>query len=566
MFRLPWHSSRRAIQKIFISYRRQDAEDAAGRLASHLSREFGDHNVFLDVVKIGSGDNFAQVIDKHVAASDVLLALIGKTWASCADDRGQRRLDAPDDFVRHEIASALRQRVWTIPILLNGAPMPKREELPQDIGDLVMCNAHPLRHATYDDDFGSLIQQLRGGTKSLWKTIRRMLLGRAARASALAVGSLMFMFAWVSLFDYWGWETRIASYSMWLGEKFAPVSLSPELAIVAIDEETERALNKPFGSSWRADHARLLDQLAKAGVKSVAFDLEFNGQTEFDQALIDAAAQARRSGTAVTFGLKSRLETGDIERAASGLGVLCIGNRLGYATIAPLAVKNADHTLGALALHAVYRPRKIGPIDQEGHKLVLDSEEKTQLLNFSVLENVDAAQPKCGVIKAGDIVAEMIVKLSPINDLRNANLRHRYEDVIVEPAAQRLKDKIVLIGVQKKGIDQVLVRGNEERFGVELHADAINNLISKIHVRPLGESAQFLLMAAMAAVGAWLRYWRPELPYRVRLTLLLAAAALYVVTTLLVYREFHVLLNSAYNLGALLLAYWVVGRLVKRWA
>lgn len=184
-----------------------------------------------------------------------------------------------------------------------------------------------------------------------------------------------------------------------------------------------------------------------------------------------------------------------------------------------------------------------------------------------MLENVDAAQPRCGVIKAGDIVAEMIVKLSPINDLRNANLRHRYEDVIADRAAQRLKDKIVLIGVQKKGVDQVLVRGDEERFGVELHADAINNLISKIHVRPLGDLAQFLLMTAMAAVGAGLKYWRPELPqHGIRLALLLAAVALYVAATLLVYREFHVLLNSAYNLGALLLGYWIVGRLVRRWA
>lgn len=551
--------------KIFISYRRQDAEDAAGRLASHLGREFGDHNIFLDVVKIGSGDRFAQVIDQHVAASDVLLALIGKTWVSCTDDQGRRRLDAPDDFVRHEIASAMRQHVRTIPILLNGAAMPRREELPHDIGDLVTCNAHLLRHATYDDDFGSLVQQLRGGAKSLWKTIRAMLLGRAARAIALAIGVLMFLFAWVSLFDYWGWETRIASYSMWLGEKFAPVSLSPELAIVAIDEETERALDKPFGPGWRADHARLLDQLAKAGVKSVAFDLEFKGQTDFDQALIDAAAQAERSGAAVTFGLKSRAETGGVERA-SGPAVLCIGNRLGYATIAPLAVKSAGDTLGALALHAVFRPRKIGPIDHEGRKLVLDLGEKTELLKFSVLENVDAAQPRCEIIKAGDTVAAMIVKLSPLKDLRNANMRYRYEDVIAERGAQRLKDRIVLVGVQKKGIDQVLVRGDEERFGVELHADAINNLIGKIHVRPLGEWAQFVMMAAMAAVGAWLRYRSPELPGRVRFALLAAAAVLYAAATLLVYREFHILLNSAYNLGALLLSYWVVGRLVKRWA
>lgn len=49
--------------KIFISYRRDDAEEAAGRLSDHLVNQFGRENLFMDVDGIDPGRDFRKVID-----------------------------------------------------------------------------------------------------------------------------------------------------------------------------------------------------------------------------------------------------------------------------------------------------------------------------------------------------------------------------------------------------------------------------------------------------------------------------------------------------------------------
>jgi len=56
------------------------------------------------------------------------------------DEQGNRRLDKSDDFVRIEIASALKQDKLVIPVLVHDARMPKLEELPDDIKHLARRN------------------------------------------------------------------------------------------------------------------------------------------------------------------------------------------------------------------------------------------------------------------------------------------------------------------------------------------------------------------------------------------------------------------------------------------
>jgi hypothetical protein len=52
------------MRKIFISYRRDDAEEAAGRLSDHLVVQFGHDNIFMDVDGIDPGRDFRKVIDE----------------------------------------------------------------------------------------------------------------------------------------------------------------------------------------------------------------------------------------------------------------------------------------------------------------------------------------------------------------------------------------------------------------------------------------------------------------------------------------------------------------------
>jgi hypothetical protein len=97
--------------QIFISYRRDDASYPAGRLYDRLSARFPQNQIFIDVGNISLG----EAVEKSVGACDVLIAVIGKRWLTSADEEGRRRLDHPEDFVRREIATALKPRLCRAP-------------------------------------------------------------------------------------------------------------------------------------------------------------------------------------------------------------------------------------------------------------------------------------------------------------------------------------------------------------------------------------------------------------------------------------------------------------------
>jgi len=79
----------------------------------------------MDVDAIGLGDDFVEVNETTVAKCDVLIAVIGKNWVTSKDDHGDRRLDNPEDFVRMEIGVALKRKIRVIPVLVDGALMPR---------------------------------------------------------------------------------------------------------------------------------------------------------------------------------------------------------------------------------------------------------------------------------------------------------------------------------------------------------------------------------------------------------------------------------------------------------
>jgi hypothetical protein len=121
----------------------------------------------------------------------VLLALIGRNWLHAADKRGRRRLNSPEDFVRLEIAAALRRDIAVIPLLVQGATMPSKEELPPDLQALAWRNAAELRHTRWDADFAELAATLQSHGRYVWpsQTHSRSRLSRW-RWPVLAVFSL----------------------------------------------------------------------------------------------------------------------------------------------------------------------------------------------------------------------------------------------------------------------------------------------------------------------------------------------------------------------------------------
>jgi hypothetical protein len=142
---------------IFVSYRRQESAHLAGRLYDRLADQFGEGQIFIDVDAIDLGVDFAEEISRAVAACKVLLAVIGPNWLTITDERGRRRLDDPDDFVRLEIEAALARDVRVIPILLEGAVMPGRQDLPESLAGLARRNRLLIRHESFRSDVERLV-------------------------------------------------------------------------------------------------------------------------------------------------------------------------------------------------------------------------------------------------------------------------------------------------------------------------------------------------------------------------------------------------------------------------
>lgn len=151
---------------IFISYRREDSEDATRALYESLLPLFGKDRLFMDVEAIALGSDFRQAVEGSLTSCGVLLAVIGPGWLDAknpSDTSGKRRLDNPDDYVRQEIATALKKggSLPVIPVLVRGAAMPLADQLPDDLKDLAFRNALALSHLDWDGNVEKLVDAVR---------------------------------------------------------------------------------------------------------------------------------------------------------------------------------------------------------------------------------------------------------------------------------------------------------------------------------------------------------------------------------------------------------------------
>jgi hypothetical protein len=156
----PEESASTPAQRVFISYRRQDSAAYAGRVYDAMVARFGERNVFMDL-DLAPGVDFVERITNAVSACQVLIEVIGPTWATVKDDEGKIRIADPEDFVRLELEIALkRPEVTVIPVLVSGAQMPDRRDLPAELGAIARRNALELSDRRWRYDVGQLISAL----------------------------------------------------------------------------------------------------------------------------------------------------------------------------------------------------------------------------------------------------------------------------------------------------------------------------------------------------------------------------------------------------------------------
>lgn len=142
---------------IFISYRRSDSSSISGRVFDHLSRRFGAASLFRDIDSIHAGEDFRKAITTAVSRCHVFVAVIGEEWLDVRDETGERRIQNANDYVHIEIRTALERGVTVVPVLIDGAEMPRAESLPEPIRELAFRNSLPVRSGL---DFQGDIERL----------------------------------------------------------------------------------------------------------------------------------------------------------------------------------------------------------------------------------------------------------------------------------------------------------------------------------------------------------------------------------------------------------------------
>lgn len=146
--------------KIFISFRNGDEPYAAALLCRALTERFGRGVLFRSSESIRPGEPWAETIWRNHRESVAVIAVIGRRWLDIADERGERRLFQPEDWVRREVAQALEQGKTLIPVLVEGARRPTGQDLPPDLSGLTALQSVPLSHRQIEHTVDALVNAL----------------------------------------------------------------------------------------------------------------------------------------------------------------------------------------------------------------------------------------------------------------------------------------------------------------------------------------------------------------------------------------------------------------------
>jgi hypothetical protein len=175
---------------IFISYRRDD-DTAATLLAQHLEHQGFD--LFFDRDAIRAGEDFPARIAQGLASCRVLLAVVGREWAS---PRNLARLAEATDFVRRELEAGLARGgdVVVLPVLVDGASLPDAQRLPSSLQPLLQKDFAEVTTRNFRTDAPALVQRLndllqagRPRTKPVLPHLLPTLCDRVEQQDALAL-------------------------------------------------------------------------------------------------------------------------------------------------------------------------------------------------------------------------------------------------------------------------------------------------------------------------------------------------------------------------------------------
>jgi len=569
------------MNKVFISYRRTESSGYSRLVYDHLQAALPDWDIFMDVEGIPVGENWRNVLGARIDAADIMIVLIGREWLTMTEHNGMRRLDNPEDVTRWEIASALEKGKNLIPVLLEGVPPLIKDELPEPLYALAGMQHVSIRHETFNVDLENLIARITGrGLREMlrWEQGRRMV-ERTRRWSIPAITVLTFVILWVGLLDLFTLDTRTTTWSLALADVLFPSQLEANVSLVAIPETFNT-----HAPSARATYAELVTRLTEAGAGAILLDLVFHDPRDQDQAFTAALEIAAAAGTDVFFGfteLEERVPRAvkDLAKSAGGLGLVCVGRRLGYTMMMPIAINyreaepanesNRISSLPGLALLGAAGQVSVDSLSPESMSLTLVAGDGGRFeYPISLLDTIRATPKGCKALSPDTQAALILLRLSPLAALRGNVRRIEMSAVLTGQLDEdKIRGRTVIVGLEapEEAFTVAYGFGPEQRYGYELYADAINTLVTDRVVRPLSVYPQVLLMLTLSSLGAWLGirlFGRPAYFRRLAIALLLL---LYLLISVYLIAEENLLLHTAYDLFTLTVAYLLFRHFSAKW-
>ena len=141
------------IYDVFISYRRVGGFDTAGHIYDRLTND--GYSVSYDIDSLREGHFDTQLLVRIEQCVDFIL-IVDK---NCFERTLDPTTKTEDDWLRQELAYALKLKKNIIPILLAGATFP--ENLPEDIYDVRYYNGPSHNNEYFDSFYGKLKSFLR---------------------------------------------------------------------------------------------------------------------------------------------------------------------------------------------------------------------------------------------------------------------------------------------------------------------------------------------------------------------------------------------------------------------
>ena len=411
---------------------------------------------------------------------------------------------------------------------------------------------------------------------------------RTFLASLLAT-AVIFLLGYVGLFNFpfhvddW-LETKFIPYM----DQYVTKKFSPYVRLILANEGDNGGLGEP-GPSWRQYHGPLIDALTKARAKVIVFDLEVSDPNpDYDEQFAEAIKRAETQGTDVILAKaldeegNTILDISEKLRAAVNdrWGNIDVGkNRGGLVRAYQLAqpVRNGFSgeqaeevaVIPSLGLQAIARFLSRGPVvksffNEGPEELKLRSDGKL-IKSIPVYKNSQSLY---------DFPYDLVTR-ARLNDATRS-----YQDVFFrrgeDEYLREYTGKIVLVSFKKQDDSFNLLQG-EQRYGAEIHANVVSNILTNVYIRLLPSSYDFLIVAFMAGFGALVQarfkhifsssFTVPLLEPKKKVDipgLLFAIDVVYLLIAFQLYKNERLFMLKSYHLAAPFIAYWLTGKMRRK--